>query len=100
MNGDNPTAFVVAGNPDLGWGSETALNGQYWGNDVYNGEHFISVVGYNPATDKFLVLDPMALQPIEVSSQQMADYMEDTRGVTHGEVIQLTYHPPESPAQP
>jgi hypothetical protein len=94
MNGENDNiAFVVGGNPSMGWGTEE-MNAHYPDEDgVYNGGHFVSVVGYNPETDCFLVMDPMASEPIEVSREQMAHYMEDTN-VSHGEVLQITYNPP------
>ncbi|WP_224246358.1 peptidoglycan-binding protein [Hyalangium gracile] len=98
MNGDNHTAFVVAGNPDTGWGDEAGMDALYRGNDVFNGGHFVSVVGYNPETDKFLVMDPMANQPIEVSAEDMVKYMGD-QNVSTGEVLQITYNPPANSTQ-
>ncbi|MBN1205131.1 MAG: peptidoglycan-binding protein [Myxococcaceae bacterium] len=97
MNGESNVAFVVGGNPDTGWGERAGMDEQYRGGEVFDGGHFVSVVGYNPETDSFLVLDPMATQPIEVSSAEMAAYMEDTNMST-GEVLQITYNPP--PTQP
>jgi hypothetical protein len=94
MNGANDNiAFVVAGNPNTGWGTEEM--DAHYENGVFNGGHFVSVVGYNPETDRFLVLDPMATGPIEVSREQMAAYMEDNN-VTTGEVLQITYNPRET----
>lgn len=94
---DKPrTAFVVAGNPATGWGgTDSPFNGQYQTRTTnpYNGGHFVTVVGYNPETDKFLVLDPVANAPIEVSSQQMGAYMSDDN-VQYRDVLQMTYTPP------
>jgi hypothetical protein len=99
MNGENGnTAFVVGGNPELGWGDTEGMDAQY-ADGVFDGSHFVAVVGYNPETDSFLVMDPMATGPIEVPRQDMVEYMEDELGVTQGEVRQITYNPPEAQAQ-
>jgi peptidoglycan hydrolase-like protein with peptidoglycan-binding domain len=99
MNGENGnTAFVVGGNPELGWGDTEGMDAQYE-SGVFNGSHFVAVVGYNPETDRFLVMDPMAKGPIEVPRQDMVEYMQDQLGVTSGEVRQITYNPPETQAQ-
>lgn len=99
MNGENGnTAFVVGGNPELGWGDTEGMDAQY-ASGVFDGSHFVAVVGYNPETDSFLVLDPMATGPIEVPRQDMVEYMEDELGVTQGEVRQITYNPPPEQAQ-
>lgn len=93
LSGESQTAFVVAGNPATGWGDDPAFAGQYdtRSENPYNGSHFVTVIGYNSGTDKFLVLDPIAKVPVEVSGQQMLDYMSDT-GVQYNDVLQLTYN--------
>lgn len=99
MNAENDNiAFVVGGNPAEGWGDTAGMSEQYTGG-VYEGAHFISVVGYNPETDSFLVLEPAANGPIEVPRQDMVEYMQD-EGVRTGEVMQITYNPPEGQTQP
>jgi peptidoglycan hydrolase-like protein with peptidoglycan-binding domain len=96
MNGEQPVAFVVAGNPATGWGKEAGMAEQYRGEKVFDGGHFVSVVGYNQDTGKFLVMDPMAKNPIEVSAEDLAKYMTD-QNVSTGEVLQVTYNPPAAP---
>ncbi|MHB8878973.1 MAG: peptidoglycan-binding protein [Myxococcaceae bacterium] len=80
-------AFVVAGNPTLGWD----------GNTTYDGSHFVTVVGYDPVKDVFIVMDPYSTTPgpFEVSAADMAAYMEDG-GTETGELIRVTAPPPET----
>ncbi|MDY7229724.1 peptidoglycan-binding domain-containing protein [Hyalangium rubrum] len=101
MNGENDNiAFVVAGNPNSGWGETEGMDAHYASpKGVFDGGHFVSVVGYNADTDTFLVLDPMATGPIEVPRNDMATYMENQL-VVSGEVLQITYNPSATQAQP
>ncbi len=73
------TAFVVAGNPTLGWPNQT----------TYSGGHFVTVAGYDPATDTFTVLDPFIGGPIQVTAQQLASYLTDGNSES-GELVQVT----------
>ena len=94
LDGSQPVAFVVAGNPYTGWGN-SGFQGAYSrvrSGDAYNGGHYVAVVGYDPETDRFLVLDPIADRPIEVSSEQMERYMQD-QNVSINEVLQVRYDP-------
>ena len=100
---NNPsTAFVVAGNPSYGWGENSpgweenpAFAGTYYnGTNPIDVNHFVAVIGYNPATDKFLVLDPTANAPIEITSGQMLEYMNPADdGASNTDVTQITYNP-------
>lgn len=76
-------AFVVAGNPTLGWDDQTN----------YNGGHFVAVVGYNPEKDVFIVMDPYVNfeppGPIEVKPEDLANYMKDGNAEA-SEIIQVT----------
>jgi hypothetical protein len=74
-----PTAFVVAGNPALGWPDKVS----------YNGGHFVTVAGYDPASNTFTVLDPISRGPIQVTPEQLANYLRDGNAET-GELIQVT----------
>ncbi|MBL8923785.1 MAG: C39 family peptidase [Myxococcaceae bacterium] len=78
LKGD-PTAFVVAGNPALGWPKDVS----------YNGGHFVTVAGYDQASNTFTVLDPVAKKPIQVSPEQLANYLKDGNAEL-GEVVQVT----------
>lgn len=81
LDPSNQEAFVVAGNPSLGWPESSS----------YNGGHFVTVVGYDPAKDKFIVMDPYVSPPgpIEVTPEQLANYMTDGNAEA-GEIIQVT----------
>ncbi len=95
LDGSQPTGFVVAGRPFLGWGN-SGFEGDYTrvrAGDAYNGGHYVAVVGYDAARDRFLVMDPIADRPIEVSSEQLERYLED-QNVSTGEVLQLRYSAP------
>lgn len=85
MDPSQNEAFVVAGNPTLGWPDST----------TYNDGHFVTVVGYDPAKDVFIVMDPYSENPgpFEVSAEDMAKYMSDGNTET-GELIQVTPPPP------
>ncbi|WNG33955.1 hypothetical protein F0U61_10150 [Archangium violaceum] len=75
-------AFVVAGNPSLGWDDKTN----------YNDAHFVAVVGYNPEKDVFIVMDPYVNfdppGPIEVKPEDLANYMKDGNA-NASEIIQV-----------
>lgn len=74
-----PMAFVVAGNPALGWPNEVS----------YNGGHFVTVAGYDQASNTFTVMDPVAKKPIQVTPDQLANYLKDGNAEL-GEVVQVT----------
>lgn len=78
LKGD-PTAFVAAGNPALGWPKDVS----------YNGGHFVTVAGYDAKSNTFTVLDPVAKKPIQVTPEQLANYLKDGNA-EQGEVIQVT----------
>ncbi|MBL8950501.1 MAG: C39 family peptidase [Myxococcaceae bacterium] len=73
-----PMAFVCCGNPELGW---PALG-------TYDGGHFVTVAGYDPATDTFTVLDPLQGGPIQVTADQLAAYLSADNSEA-GEVVQV-----------
>ncbi|MEW5741521.1 MAG: hypothetical protein AB1938_21555 [Myxococcota bacterium] len=72
------TAFVVAGNPALGWKDQVS----------YDGGHFVTVASYDAKTDTFTVLDPVARQPFQVRPEQLAAYLKDGNAEA-GELIQV-----------
>jgi hypothetical protein len=80
--------FVVGGNPHNGWPDEVG----------HDGGHFVTVVAYDHASDRFTVLDPLARGPIQVSSEQLAGYLYDPvttpsgavgEGIYAGELIRV-----------
>ncbi len=75
----NPVAFVAAGNPALGWPKDVS----------YNGGHFVTVAGYDATSNSFTVLDPVAKKPIQVTPEQLANYLKDGNA-EQGEVVQVT----------
>ncbi|XXF77944.1 peptidoglycan-binding protein [Myxococcaceae bacterium GXIMD 01537] len=83
MDPSSQEAFVVAGNPTLGWDDKTN----------YNGAHYVAVVGYNPEKNVFIVMDPYVNfdppGPIEVSPDQLAKYLESDASEAR-EIIQVT----------
>ena len=102
INNNPPTAFVVAGNPSYGWGEnspgweENPVFSKAYYNDSnpIDVNHFVAVIGYNPSTDKFLVLDPTAQAPIEITSDQMLEYMNPANDeAVNTDVTQITYNP-------
>ncbi len=79
LDGSQAEAFVVAGNPAMGWPDKVS----------YNGGHFVTVAGYDPKTNTFTVLDPVAKAPIQVTPEQLAGYLKDGNAEA-GEIIQVT----------
>jgi hypothetical protein len=73
-----PTAFVVAGNPALGWPDKVS----------YDGGHFVTVAGYDPASNTFTVLDPISRGPMQVTPDQLAAYLRDGNAEA-GELVQV-----------
>ncbi|MBN1208699.1 MAG: peptidoglycan-binding protein [Myxococcaceae bacterium] len=81
LDGSSQEAFIVAGNPSDGWPD----------NSDFDGAHYVTVVGYDPVKDVFIVMDPYLdpAGPIEVTPEQLEAYMED--GSTEaGELIHVT----------
>ncbi len=79
LNSMTPTAFVIAGNPAMGWPNLSP----------YNGGHFVTVAGFDPITGTFQVLDPVAAGPIDVDPEQIAGYLKASNAEA-SEVIKVT----------
>lgn len=79
LDGSQGEAFVVAGNPAMGWPDKVS----------YNGGHFVTVAGYDAKTNTFTVLDPVAKGPIQVTPEQLAGYLKDGNAEA-GELIKVT----------